>query len=348
MLQMNDRPHRPKLTRSLLAAFGSSAAARVETLVGRRSDAVRTPLLTLPSLADKLGLGALHVKDESRRLGLNSFKALGGWHAVSKLLNGHAAADVTFACASAGNHGRGVAVAAALHGAGCVVFVASGVSTERRDALTASGARVITVEGCYDDAVASATRVSAQQGWVLVPDTSWRGCEETALLVMQGYLALLAEVLREIATPTHLFIQAGVGGLAGALAGHLASVAPDCRIVVVQSARAASLLHSARAGEPRRIAAGDPTVMDMLECYEPSLLAWRVLSARAHAFMTLDEEEAQSASSGFSQYGIRSTPSGAAGFGALLQAARTPALRNAFQLDEHSRVLLTNTEGPLT
>jgi diaminopropionate ammonia-lyase len=235
-----------------------------------------------------------------------------------------------------------------MHGVGCVVFVASGVSKERRDALSASGARVITVAGCYDDAVATATRESAQQGWVMVPDTSWRGCEETALLVMQGYLVLLAEVLREVAAPTHLFIQAGVGGLAGALAGHLASVAPDCRIVVVQSARAASLLHSARAGEPRRIAAGDPTVMDMLECYEPSWLAWRVLSSRAHVFMSLDEDEARSASAGFAQHGIHSTPSGAAGFAALLQAARTPALRNACQLDQHSRVLLINTEGPLT
>ena len=135
----------------------------------------------------------------------------------------------------------------------------------------------------------------AEKGWTVVSDTSWPGYERIPGLVMQGYTAIVREALRELAAPpTHVFVQAGVGGVAAALAGHLALVFGEQRptFVVVDPARAACIFETARAGHPVKIAHGEPTVMAMLECYEPSLVAWRVLSRVADAFMTVEDADA--------------------------------------------------------
>ena len=234
----------------------------------------------LPALAAELGVGAVHIKDEGFRLGLGSFKALGGAYAVTRLVLEEAArqrgrafdiADLqtpevravasrmTFACATDGNHGRSVAQGAQLVGATSVVFVHAGVSDARVAAIARFGAQMIRVAGTYDDSVIEAARVSAEKGWTVVSDTSWPGYERIPGLVMQGYTALVREALRQIGeAPTHVFVQAGVGGVAAAVAGHLAIVLGDKRptFVVVDPARAACIYETAKAGHPVKIAHG--------------------------------------------------------------------------------------------
>src|SRR6185503_6617964 len=260
--------------------------------------------------------GALHVKDEGFRLGLGSFKALGGAYAVVRLVLEEAtqrlgravhldaldtaevraiAAGMTFACATDGNHGRSVAQGAALVGARSAVFVHAGVSDARVAAIARFGADMIRVAGSYDDSVVRAADVSAEQGWTVVSDTSWPGYERIPGVVMQGYTAIVREALRQIGEPpTHVFVQAGVGGVASAVAAHLAIVLGTRRpiLVVVEPSRAACVFATARTGHPVRIAHGEPTVMAMLECCEPSLVAWRVLSRVADGFMTVEDADA--------------------------------------------------------
>jgi len=354
--------------------LGVRAAEEVERYLACRDHHAPTPLHALPALAAELGVEAIRVKDEGFRLGLGSFKALGGSYAVVRIVLEEAgrrlgrpvdiaelqapgiravASGMTVACATDGNHGRSVAQGAQLVGAKAAIFVHSGVSEERVAAIARFGAQTIGVEGTYDDSVAEAARVAAAKGWIVVSDTSWPGYERIPGLVMQGYTAMVREALRQLPEPpTHVFVQAGVGGVAAAVAGHLALVLGDRRptFVVVDPARAACLVATAQAGHPVKIAQGEPTVMAMLECYEPSLIAWRVLSRVADAFMTVDEEDAVAAMNRLARPAgndpaIVAGESGGAGLAGFICAAADPEIRAALHLDGAARILVVNTEG---
>ncbi len=354
--------------------LGAAAAEEVARFLTYRENSDPTPLVALPALAAETGVAAIHVKDEGRRLGLGSFKALGGAYAVIRLVLETAStalgrpvdvgellspevraisAQMHFACATDGNHGRSVAQGAQLVGAQSEIFVHAGVSDARVAAIARFGARMIRVAGTYDDSVREAARVAEAEGWTIVSDTSWPGYERIPGLVMQGYTALVREALRQIpAPPTHVFVQAGVGGVAAAVAGHLALVLGAARPVftVVDPARAACIFESAKAGHPVTIPHGAPTVMAMLECYDPSRLAWRVLSRVADGFMTVEDAAAVAAMNRLARPAgddpaVVAGESGCAGLAGFLAAAADPAIRAALRLDGNSRILLVNTEG---
>jgi diaminopropionate ammonia-lyase len=366
--------HHQPLTEEDAATLGLAGAGDAERFLAARDNHAETPLHALPALAGELGLGSLHIKDEGKRLGLGSFKALGGAYAVMRLVLEEAArrlgravdvaelqspevkaiaAQMTFACATDGNHGRSVAQGAGLVGARSVIFVHSGVSNERVAAIARFGAEMVRVAGDYDQSVREAARVAAERGWTVVSDTSWPGYERIPGLVMQGYTIIVREALKRLPEPpTHVFLQAGVGGFAAAVAGHLAIVLGEARptVTVVEPARAACIYETARAGRPVTIAHSKPTVMAMLECYEPSLVAWRVLSRIGDAFMTVDEEDAVAVMNRLARPlgndpAIVSGESGGVGLAGLIRAAADGKMRAALGLDAYSRVLIINTEG---
>lgn len=366
--------HNARLLPVDAASLSAHGVREVERFLEFREDAAASPLVALPALADALGVGAIHMKDEGRRLGLGSFKALGGSYAVVRLVLEEAsrhfdrdvgfadlgrpsvralAARKTFACATDGNHGRSVAQGAQLVGAKSVIFVHGGVSDERVAAIASFGAEMIRIDGTYDETVAEAARVAEREGWSIVSDTSWPGYERIPGLVMQGYTAIAHEALSQIdRPPTHVFVQAGVGGIAAAMAGHFAETLGKDRprFVVVEPARAACILATAHAGRVTRIDHGEPTVMAMLECYEPSLVAWRVLSRAADAFMAVEEEDAVAAMNRLAwpaghDPAIVSGESGCVGLAGLTRALAEPDLKAALRLDATSRILLVNTEG---
>ena len=354
--------------------LGPAAAEEVERHLSVRENHAVTPLVALSGLAREVGVAAIHIKDEGHRLGLGSFKALGGAYAVIRLVLEEAgqrlgrtvdlaelhsqevravAREMTVACATDGNHGRSVAQGAELVGARAAIFVHSGVSDERVAAIARFGAEMIPVEGTYDDSVREAARIAEAKGWIIVSDTSWPGYERIPGLVMQGYTALVREALRQMPEPpTHVFIQSGVGGIAAAVAGHLAIALGDRRPVftVVDPARAACLFETARAGRPVTIAQGEPTVMAMLECYEPSLVAWRILSRAADAFMTVDEVDATGIMNRLARpvsgdQAIVAGESGGVGLAGALKAIADPVIKAALSIDHRSRIFVVNTEG---
>lgn len=353
--------------------LGSSAAARVAEVLALRGN-TRTPLHHLRGLAADLGLEALHVKDEGARLGLGSFKALGGAYALMILVKEEAerrlgravmiadlmtdeirkiAGTMTFACATDGNHGRSVAQGAQLMGAKAKIFVHSGVSEARIAAIARFGADMIRVPGNYDDSVAEAAKVAGENGWTVLSDTSWPGYEYIPGLVSQGYIAMVREVLDELPQPpTHVFLQAGVGGFAAAVAGHMALELGDRRphVTVVDPARAACLYESAKVGHPVKVAESQSTVMAMLECYEPSLVAFRVLSRVADGFMTVEEDTAPEVMRRLANPVAADPPvvageSGGAGLAGVMAVLRDAAAAKRIGLGPEARVLVFNTEG---
>jgi diaminopropionate ammonia-lyase len=354
--------------------LGKDAAREVERYLTYREHNAATPLVALPGLAAELGVSSIHVKDEGFRLGLGSFKALGGSYAVIRLVLEEAsrrlsrqvditelhAADVnavastmTFTCATDGNHGRSVAQGAKIVGARAAIFVHSGVSDERVAAIARFGAEMIRAEGSYDDSVREASRVAGEHHWTVVSDTSWPGYERIPGLVMQGYTALVGEALRELREPpTHVFVQSGVGGIAAAVAGYLSIAMGENRpmFIVVDPQRAACIVESALAGHPVVLPHGEPTVMAMLECYEPSLVAWRILSRVADSFMTVDEQDAVDAMRRLARpasgdRAIVAGESGGVGLAGLIKALADQGIRQTLKLGDQSRILLINTEG---
>ena len=294
-----------------------------------------TPLLDLPQLAAALGVAAVLAKDEGRRP-LGSFKALGGVYAglralarasglpVAALLDptarSHAAPQLALVCASDGNHGLAVAAAARLAGARAVVFLPAIVPEARVARIAAKGAEVVHVPGTYDDAVRAAADAARDGRALLVSDTGHDPRDPVVADIMAGYGVLAEEIKAQLAEaghppPTHLFVQAGVGGLAAAMADGLHAVlAPPARVVAIEPEAAACVAAALAAGRPVAVPGTLDTAAEMLSCGEasaPALLALMRHGAEALAVSeaVLLDTPALLAAHG----GPATTPSGAAG-----------------------------------
>ena len=330
-----------------------------------------TPLHRLDGLASTLGIETLWLKDESGRFGLGSFKALGGAYAVVHLLRerlgsnvsiedvaaGRAAThakDTTVCCATDGNHGLAVAWGARRAGAKCTVFLPGPVSEGRERAIAGQGADIVRIAGSYDEAVAACADEAHARGWLLVSDTSHAGGDEAPSRVMHGYCMLADEIRATLAgtPPTHLFVQAGVGGLAAAVIGafrqDLGTDSP--KGVVVEPMTADCLYQSAVNGKPSPASGDLDTVMACLAAAEVSPLAWQVLARGAFAFMALDDAGAVDAMRRAAAPIGGDPPlvlgeSGAASLGGLMAVAGDAEAREALGLSEASRILVIGSEG---
>lgn len=368
--------HSPQLGAPLSEAefqfFGPDAPAKVAPFLSLWGDAPKTPLLSLSDFAAELGLGTVMLKNEALRLNQGSFKALGGGYAVmvlfKRLLEAHLgqeirvaqilspvarefARTVTVCCATDGNHGKSVAAGARLLGCKSVIFIHAGVTEARATALGAD--EIVRVDGNYDLSITEAERVAKENGWLLVSDTSWEGYEEIPAIVGQGYTIMAREVLDQLQAmqmpmPTHVLLQAGVGGYAASVAAYLTErLGRDLRVIIVEPERVACLHESAKTGRLTTVASDEPTIMAMLECFTPSLIAWRLLKKVAYGFMTVSEEDARIAMRRLARRDnepVVAGESGVAGLAGLLVAAGDAAMREALGLGPDSHVLLINTE----
>lgn len=370
--------HMPATDDRWLAALSPAEAERARAFHRSFPMYAPTPLVRLDALARRLRLGAVYVKDESRRFGLNAFKVLGGSYAIARHIAAALGRDIsqmshaallsdavrealgqtTFFTATDGNHGRGVAWAARELGQKAVVFMPRGTKPVRMQNIRALGAKVTIEDVNYDACVRMADEhASRTPGGVLVQDTAWPGYEQMPLWVMQGYGTMAAEAAEQMGRrPTHIFLQAGVGSMPGAVQGYFAGLYPENppRVTVVEASAAACLYESARAGDgrPRSVGGDLATMMAGLACGVPNPIAFDVLKNHAFAFAAcpdwvgamgmrvlgapLEEDER-----------VISGESGAAGLGLLyaLMTGRAEGLREALGLDETSVVLLFSTEG---
>lgn len=303
-----------------------SDAAGVARLLSQCPAHAPTALRDLPALASRAGVAQLLIKDERARMGLGSFKALGAAHAIAR----EAAAAVqddawtqaltgrTYVTASAGNHGLSVAAGARLFGAQAVIYLAETVPEAFAARLGVKGAQVTRAGTTYEASMAAAECAAQDQGWTLLSDSTWPGYFEPPLHVMEGYLQLAAEIAAQTdAPPTHILLQAGVGGLAAAVAAHARAVWGDApQIIVIEPEAASALIASIRAG--RLVTADGPvSAMGRLDCKTPSMIALKGLAQDADLFATITEDEAAQGVAILAGHGLDTTPSGGAGLAAL-------------------------------
>lgn len=341
-----------------------------------------TPLVCLPGLADRLGVGAVFVKDESHRFGLNAFKGLGGSYAlvrtIARVLGLPAETTLAdlqqpacreqvrklvFVTATDGNHGRGVAWASKTLGCEAHVYLPVGSAPARAQAiLDAGAAEVVILSLDYDDTVRYAAAQAEAHGWYLIQDTSWPGYEDVPTWIVQGYTTLAREAagqLRQagVACPTHVFLQAGVGAMAGGVLGSLA----DCyretppAFVIVEPEQIPCVYASARAGDgrPHGVRPQGQTIMAGLNCGEPCTVTWPVLRDLASWFVACPDAVAEEgmrllARPAPGDPALISGESGGVTAGLLARLTTRPALadlRRRMGLDRQAVVLLVNTEG---
>lgn len=320
-------------------------AARAQDLVARCPVAGETPLVDAAGLAQAAGVAKLWLKDERGRMGLGSFKALGAAYVIASDAANGAARGQTYVTASAGNHGMSVAAGAAAFGAASVIYIAETVPQAFAQRLAEQGAEVRREGATYEDSMAAAQAAAEAQGWALLSDSSWPGYTERPHRLMEGYLVLMAEAIAQMeAAPSHIYLQAGVGGLAGACAALARHVWGDVpRIIVVEPEVAAALQGSVAAGGPVE-SAGAISAMGRLDCKMPSLIALKGLARDADAFALISEAEGAAGAAAVAQAGYAATPSGAAGVAGLL--ALDAAQRAELALDATAQVLCILSEGP--
>ena len=342
-----------------------------------------TPLAKLDGMAGALGLGGLYVKDESYRFGLNAFKVLGGSFAMARYIAQKTGKDVsettydyltsdklrqefgqaTFFTATDGNHGRGVAWAANKLGQKAVVHMPKGSVKTRFDNIAKEGAAVTIEELNYDDCVRLAAKEADETpNGVIVQDTAWDGYEEIPAWIMQGYGTMADEANEQlnaagVARPTPVFIQAGVGSLAGAVQGYFANKYPDNppKVVVMEARVADCLYRGAEAADGAiRMVGGDlQTIMAGLACGEPNTISWDILKNHVSVFASCPDWVAAKGMRMLSapvkgDPQVVSGESGAVGMGVISAIMTDPAyaeLKAALGLDEKSQVLMFSTEG---
>ena len=289
------------------------------------------------------------IKDETSRFNLGAFKALGGIYAIAAFLSQQWQEETgtsleprrlfdsdvrdwsnrfTFICASAGNHGVAVAKGAQLFNARCRVHLSESVPLEFEEKLTDLGAIVIRSGATYEDSMTAAKLDSESEGpeHILLSDSSWPGYARMPRLVMEGYTVMAEEMRKSFLEtntwPTHVFLQAGVGGMAAAVAYQIRNTwSQQPEIIVVEPEAAPCLLESNKAGTPTTVS-GPVSAMGRLDCKEPSLLAFEILQQAADRFVCVSESEAHTAVLQLVESGIATTPSGAAGMAAMLEVDR--------------------------
>lgn len=341
----------------------------------------RTPLVNLENLAKSLGVGGVYLKDESHRFDLNAFKVLGGSFAMArymadrlgkdiselpyeKLISDEVRkelGDITFFTATDGNHGRGVAWTANKLKQKSVVYMPKGSTLTRLNNIKEEGAEASITDLNYDDAVRLAVENASKVNGLVVQDTAWEGYEDIPAWIMQGYGTMAKEAVEQlkeygVERPTHVFLQAGVGSLAGAVQGYVAAEFDECPItIVVEADQADCYYKSAEAGDgkPRFVGGDMQTIMAGLACGEPNTIGFEILKNYSEAFVSAPDwvsakgmrilssplrgdERVISGESGAVTTGLLAT---------IMEDKNLKDLKEALKLDENSKVLLLSTEG---
>ena len=365
---------RPDFGRAAQTVLTKQDFARAVAEITKWDGYAATPLHSLPAMAAETGVAEILYKHEGPRFGLGSFKALGGAFAglcvlqreLSQRLDKEVSlesiragryaeevAKITLVSATDGNHGRSLAWGCKRTGAPCRIFIHAEVSEGRAKIIRDFGAEVVRTEGDYDASLDTCREEAEANGWFVVSDTSWPGYSDPPRDAMSGYGVMVREIVDAMETaPTHVFLQAGCGGLAASVAAalRLAWGVKSPRVVIVESNLAACLFESARQGKMESVEIREESVMAGLSCGVPSLMAWEILRCEASDFLIISDDLVpptvrRLARPRGSDPTIEAGESGVAGLAALTEACKDPELMRKLGLTAQSRVLLIGSEG---
>ena len=314
-----------------------------------------TPLLQNNELTNEIGIKSLFFKDERTRMGLGSFKALGGSYVIAKEAFKNIGPEIknidkastalkgkTFVTASAGNHGLSVAAGARVFGAKAVIYLSVSVPKNFIDRLKSYGAEVVLEGEDYETSMAAAVRASEENKWFLLSDVTWEGYSK-GIDVMEGYLVMASEAVDQWngEPPTHVFLQTGCGGLSAAVSAHLRKRWGEQFIIcTVEPEAAPAMLESILKGTAVHTS-GPVSNMGRLDCKAPSHVALKCLAKEVDYLMTLSDEFVAKNIRILNDYNLETSPSGGAGFAGLIACSQS----NMLDINKDSKVLIFISEG---
>ena len=312
---------------------------------------IPTPLISLNKLSKELNLKNIYYKDESKRFDLKSFKALGGAYAVEKVTKGDK--DIVVSTATAGNHGRSVAWGAKRLGLKCKIFISEFVSKARGRAMADLGADVIKVKGNYEKSLIECIKQSTENNWQIVQDVAWKNYMLVPKYTMAGYSVMMKEIIDQIKNEkiTHIILQAGVGGMAGAMVAGIARYLDNVPVtLVVEPDSAACVLESIKTGKIEKIDIKRESLMGGMSCGEVSLVPWEILkNSVKHCISLPDDDIAKTmkllGNSSFSDEKIIAGENSAPGVISLITSCEDHNIKENLQLNEKSNVLVIGCEG---
>ena len=311
----------------------------------------QTPLIKLNKLSSELNLNQIYYKDESKRFNLKSFKALGGAYAVEKVSKGKK--DIVVATATAGNHGRSVAWGAKRLGLKCKIFISEYVSDARGQAMANLGADVIKVSGNYEKSLIECIKQSTKNNWQIVQDVAWKDYMLVPKYTMAGYSVMMKEIVDQIDNNkiTHIILQAGVGGMAGAMVAGIARYLDNTpNTIVVEPDSAACVLESIKKGKIEKINIKRESLMGGMSCGEVSLVPWEILKNSVKYCISLPDDDIAKTmrllgNASFSDEKIIAGENSAPGIISLIASCENEEIKNKLQLNDKSNVLLIGCEG---
>ena len=310
-----------------------------------------TPLINLNKLNDELGFKNIYYKDEDKRFNLKSFKALGGAFAVNKIADEKG--DITVATATAGNHGRSVAWGAQRLGLKCKIFISEFVSETRAEAMKNLNADVIRVKGNYDASLKECIKQSNQNNWEIVQDVSWDGYKAVPKLIMAGYTIMIKEILDQINNDkiTHVFLQAGVGGMAAAMIAGFAKFTDNIpKFIIVEPENANCVFKSIENNQPTTVNIVKETIMGGMSCGDVSTVAWEILKNSTNNCLTISDDAisttiAMLSEAKLSDEKIIAGECAVPGIIALIGLSKNKEYLNKLNINSNSKILLFGCEG---
>ena len=310
-----------------------------------------TPLIELNKLSKELNLNKIYYKDENKRFDLKSFKALGGAYAVEKVTKGNK--DIIVATATAGNHGRSVAWGARRLGLKCKIFISEFVSDARGKAMTDLGADVVKVKGNYEKSLMECIKQSTENNWQIVQDVAWKDYMLVPKYTMAGYTVMMKEIVDQLKNEkiTHIILQAGVGGMAGAMVAGIARYLKNVPItIVVEPDSAACVMESIKSGKIEKIDIKRESLMGGMSCGEVSLVPWEILkNSVKHCVSLPDDDIAKTmrllGNSSFSDEKIIAGENSAPGLISLISNCEDQNIKEKLKLNNNSNVLVFGCEG---
>ena len=310
-----------------------------------------TPLIELNKLSNELNLNKIFYKDESKRFNLKSFKALGGAYAVEKVSKGNK--DIVVATATAGNHGRSVAWGAKRLGLKCKIFISEFVSDARGDAMAALGADVIKVKGNYEKSLIECIKQSTENNWQIVQDVAWKDYISVPKFTMAGYTVMMKEIIDQIQNDkiTHIILQAGVGGMAGAMIAGIARYLDYVpKTITVEPDSAACVLESIKSGKIEKIDIKRESLMGGMSCGEVSLVPWEILKNSVKYCISLPDDDIAKTmkllgNAIFSNEKIIAGENSAPGVISLIASCEDEKIKDKLGLNKDSNILVIGCEG---
>ena len=309
-----------------------------------------TPLIELKKLSDNLKLKNIFYKDESKRFHLKSFKALGGAYAVERVKEGKK--NITISTATAGNHGRSVAWGAQRLGLKCKIFISEYVSDARAEEMGKLGAEIIRVKGNYEKSLEECINQSNKNRWEIVQDVAWENYENVPKLTMAGYSVMIKEISNQTDQYiTHIFLQAGVGGMAsGAILGVAQYFKRIPKIVIVEPENADCVLQSVDKGSLQKVNIKKESIMGGMSCGEVSLVPWKILKNSVNLCTSISDKNVAKTitmlkNNYFCEKNIIGGECSTPGIISLISVCENQDLKNKISLDENSNVLVIGCEG---